>query len=84
MVDARQILQPRFTYVKEVDSKNSLESVILRYSNMKEAIRVSQGITEYISDFEEYKKENEQLKFENVKDLYGIFLDLFNVKTENT
>ena len=40
---------------------------------MNEAIRVSQGITEFIPDFEDYKKENAQLKFENVKDLYGIF-----------
>lgn len=72
MVDARQILQPRFTYVKETDTETKLESVILGDSNGKEAIRISQGITEYFDDIEDYKRENSHLKFDTIKDLYGI------------
>mmetsp|Transcript_22002 Transcript_22002/g.21723 ORF Transcript_22002/g.21723 Transcript_22002/m.21723 type:complete len:410 (+) Transcript_22002:3-1232(+) len=72
MVDAREILIPRFTYVKEIEPRTKLESVILGYSNSKEAIRVSQGISECIPDLEVYKSENEKLKFTNVKNLYGI------------
>lgn len=80
MVDARQILQPRFEYYRETDTKTKLESVVLGKTNMKEGVRISLGITEHISDLEEYKKENEHLKFEHIKDLYGV---MGFVKKEN-
>jgi hypothetical protein len=72
MVDARQILQPRFSYFRETDKNTKLESVILGHNNQKKAFRISKGITEYINDFEVYKRDNENLKFDHVKDLYGI------------
>jgi len=44
----------------------------LGHSNSKKAIRVSKGVNEAIMDFDGYKKENVHLKFDFVKDLYGI------------
>ena len=72
MFDARQILQPRFTYTREISSETGFESVLLSHTNSKEAVRVSQGITEFINDFEVYKAENENLTFQVKKTLYGI------------
>ena len=72
MVDARQILQPRFAYYKEVDTTSKLESVILT-TRGKDAFRISAGIMEYVEDLEDYKKENTHAEVEHVKDLYGIF-----------
>ena len=80
MVDARQILQPRFEYYRETDTKTKLESVVLGRTNMKDGVRISLGITEHISNLEEYKKENEHLKYDHIKDLYGV---MGFVKKEN-
>lgn len=72
MADARQILQPRFAYYKEIDTESRLESVILKTAS-KDAIRISAGVVEHLSDFENYQKENTHAKIEHSKDLYGIF-----------
>lgn len=72
MVDARQILQPRFTYVLETDARTRIGAVILGHANTKEALRISQGIIQHIPDLDVYKSENDKLRYEHVKDLYGI------------
>ncbi|CAI2362063.1 unnamed protein product [Moneuplotes crassus] len=71
MTDAREILIPRFIYIREINSKAQTCSAILKYSNSKQAIRVYRGVSEFIQDLEAYKSKNEHLEFTNVKNLYG-------------
>jgi hypothetical protein len=54
MVDARQILQPKFSYYKETDNASSLESVILtsHTTDSKQSVRISAGVIENLIDFD--------------------------------